>query len=1027
VILALSACGDEASPNADPCGNGEIEGTEACDDGNRDPGDGCSSACTIEAGWSCPTVGGLPCTTVCGDGVVVGAETCDDGNRTPGDGCDENCRIEPGATENCDDGVDNDGNGLVDCEDPGCAEVCREAEICNDGVDNDGDGAVDCEDDDCRADPTCIVTSGEEDCSLPGDEDGNGLADCADPACVCVCGDGEVQGDEQCDSGEANSDTVADACRTTCATPSCGDAVIDTGEACDGSAPAGFLCEACQLVSRTVCGESAGLRTLTAPLEGEALLALPLGADAVDDWTPPASCSTLQGPDATVELTLPEAGTWWVEVSRTGSSARDVLSVLADCEASAPLSCRAATRTGPAVAFVTVAEAGSRILRIDRIQGAPVGQLRVRRIERVLQPGATCDPALPAEVCPVGQACREITGAFVCADPLPAPGGLGESCLPDAADAAGECVAGLVCERATQSCQADPTTTCAGRLSLDTLAAEADEDGFFPVPLAPSTGELRGRCERYPRVVALSVDSPGNEWVQVEVRSPIGAPVAVSFREACAAASSENFCEPSSVGELRAALWVGSAGAGNTLLISGFGPVLVKVQRQRAVANGGTCDPTGRTSRCAPGLECAAARCTPALAGSCGDPVPGSVAADGTIAGRGAALDFDTGSVTAAPRAGCEGTWHRQVFRFAAPATGQVVARLVVPRPDARVDLVTECSEVRDFSDACGASDVAERVFRQGQRLDVVVTSRVPAEGVLTVRQFVQADAGGTCTQAADCLPGLNCEGQVCLPPLLLQDTPCVLGASRCAAGLACLPVEEGFACTPSEAGNREPCDVLDGLPTCGGGFVCLREGDNDVALCTEEALAGTGCRESTDCSIGFACVAGRCSAVTGAGEGAACDVLTPGACAPGLRCEVPAAGSLADARCVDPASVCTESSTCTGGDVCFNSRCTAPARVDEPCSTGPEGPPCALGLTCGGSAGAQRCVVVGGGPGSECASSSACSGGLYCEVFSPGEGVCLQQRAEGQGCSLTGMADQCVAGTSCRTNTMALPVCQRD
>lgn len=35
------------------CGNGTIEGAEACDDGNADAGDGCSDTCTIEAGWSC--------------------------------------------------------------------------------------------------------------------------------------------------------------------------------------------------------------------------------------------------------------------------------------------------------------------------------------------------------------------------------------------------------------------------------------------------------------------------------------------------------------------------------------------------------------------------------------------------------------------------------------------------------------------------------------------------------------------------------------------------------------------------------------------------------------------------------------------------------------------------------------------------------------------------------------------------------------------------------------------------------------
>ena len=37
------------------CGDSNIEQTEACDDGNRINGDGCSSSCTIETGWSCAT------------------------------------------------------------------------------------------------------------------------------------------------------------------------------------------------------------------------------------------------------------------------------------------------------------------------------------------------------------------------------------------------------------------------------------------------------------------------------------------------------------------------------------------------------------------------------------------------------------------------------------------------------------------------------------------------------------------------------------------------------------------------------------------------------------------------------------------------------------------------------------------------------------------------------------------------------------------------------------------------------------
>jgi hypothetical protein len=55
--------------------------------------------------------------TVCGDSVVEGIEQCD-----PPDGmtCDASCKTVPEAGH-CADGIDNDGNNFIDCEDPACA------------------------------------------------------------------------------------------------------------------------------------------------------------------------------------------------------------------------------------------------------------------------------------------------------------------------------------------------------------------------------------------------------------------------------------------------------------------------------------------------------------------------------------------------------------------------------------------------------------------------------------------------------------------------------------------------------------------------------------------------------------------------------------------------------------------------------------------------------------------------------------------------------------------------------------------
>ncbi len=98
----------------------------------------------------------------------------------------------------CSDGIDNDGDGLIDFpDDPGCTSPDDDSEDslpspqCSDGRDNDGDGKIDYPDDpgcfspntdsetdDCPSGPNCPQ------CSNGIDDDGNGLIDYpADPGC----------------------------------------------------------------------------------------------------------------------------------------------------------------------------------------------------------------------------------------------------------------------------------------------------------------------------------------------------------------------------------------------------------------------------------------------------------------------------------------------------------------------------------------------------------------------------------------------------------------------------------------------------------------------------------------------------------------------------------------------------------------------------------------------------------------------------------------------------------------------------
>ncbi len=84
------------------CSNSIIEGDETCDDGDTQSGDGCSSSCQIESGWTCtgePSICTPIQAAVCGNGDVQIGEGCDDvPPAESGDGCSLVCQIEPGYT-----------------------------------------------------------------------------------------------------------------------------------------------------------------------------------------------------------------------------------------------------------------------------------------------------------------------------------------------------------------------------------------------------------------------------------------------------------------------------------------------------------------------------------------------------------------------------------------------------------------------------------------------------------------------------------------------------------------------------------------------------------------------------------------------------------------------------------------------------------------------------------------------------------------------------------------------------------------
>jgi hypothetical protein len=130
------------------------------------------------------------------DEVLEVVRPCQDGTDNDGDGKvdldDPGCHGDAFAVSelpDCDDGMDNDGDGLVDYQggagDPGCrnrTEFAREDPECLDGKDNDGDGFID-----YPADPGCAeVWSNDESPACDDDVDND------------LDGDVDFPADQQC-------------------------------------------------------------------------------------------------------------------------------------------------------------------------------------------------------------------------------------------------------------------------------------------------------------------------------------------------------------------------------------------------------------------------------------------------------------------------------------------------------------------------------------------------------------------------------------------------------------------------------------------------------------------------------------------------------------------------------------------------------------------------------------------------------------------------------------------------------------
>ena len=289
----VAACSDPPGAAVPVCGDGVVEGDEACDDGNLAFDDDCLPGCVAPtcgdgvvrsapanplAREECDGGGRTAwcdddCTfAVCGDGWLnpLAGEVCDDGNTRSADGCRGDCRSD----ETCGNGILDDhlpknattnpseclnaevqGTGCAEaCDDgnhvsgDGCSANCLSTEVCGNGIrDPEGNGSTNppelCDDGNTNNDDLCANW-------------------CQSDAPGWICGDGTVYpGLEQCDPGgfadSAGCDWDHELGPQACTFARCGDGYVNAAadEQCDDANV--IVTDDCVQCRLAACGDGA--------------------------------------------------------------------------------------------------------------------------------------------------------------------------------------------------------------------------------------------------------------------------------------------------------------------------------------------------------------------------------------------------------------------------------------------------------------------------------------------------------------------------------------------------------------------------------------------------------------------------------------------------------------------------------------------------------------------------------------------------------------------------------------------------
>jgi len=193
-------CSNAGAPLAPQFQPGPLETTcDSCHNNGSGGGSGAGKSAAMQGNFEffCPPPAPMPppppvdvCTDADGDGF-----NAEGGNCGPMDMNDNNANVFPGAPELCTDGVDNDGNGLVDKADPnaiGCPLDCTDNDADGYNIEGGACGPMDCDDSNPAINP-----GAEESCSDGIDNNCNGKVDSADlnaVGCPVQCTDNDADG-----------------------------------------------------------------------------------------------------------------------------------------------------------------------------------------------------------------------------------------------------------------------------------------------------------------------------------------------------------------------------------------------------------------------------------------------------------------------------------------------------------------------------------------------------------------------------------------------------------------------------------------------------------------------------------------------------------------------------------------------------------------------------------------------------------------------------------------------------------------